>query len=259
MKFRYSLSFLLTMMLFLGAGLAIFKLKNWQAPKKPDALKSVAVNLSMFQVNPIQPKPIKKPKQSPKPAKPIKPKKTPPKIVHKKVVHKKIVHKKIVHKPLPKLSKPHPKQTSKPVSHTISKPLPKPLPKPSLPLTKKMPAPSPAKMPSPKPKYSSQAIASAEQTYLHELASILAQGAKDSYPTRAKRRHWQGTVKLEFTLLPNGQIIHAKIKQATTRELLNEAALSIIHEYLQDYFKPFPKEIERDHWTIEVPIEYQLR
>ncbi|MCF6298906.1 MAG: energy transducer TonB [Thiomicrorhabdus sp.] len=100
--------------------------------------------------------------------------------------------------------------------------------------------------------------AQAEQSYLSELNAIIAQHAHNSYPRRAKRRNWQGEVLIQFTLLPNGQITRLSIIESSNRQLLDNAALQIFQLKMNQQFKPFPKEIVRAQWRIEVPVSYHL-
>lgn len=259
MPARYWQSLVFTVLFFLGIGLVMVAVNQWQPTHKPVILKPVAVNLALFQ-SPKPPAPAKvvktvKPVHKPikkKVKKPVKPiiKKTSTHKIHPKQVKK--THPKKVH---PKVTPPKKIVPAKPELKTLPKPTPTPNP------AKKIAQPIraiPKAIPSNKPQYSKQAIASAEQTYLQALVKVLGQGAKDSYPNFAKYRHWEGTVILKFTLLPNGKIVATQIKQSANRKVFNEAALSIIHEAMQDRFKPFPKQIQRTQWTIQVPIEYRL-
>jgi len=101
--------------------------------------------------------------------------------------------------------------------------------------------------------------AKAEQHYLSELNAIIAQHAYNSYPRRAKRRNWQGEVLIQFTLLPNGRITRLNIIESSGRQLLDNAALEIFQRKMNQQFKPFPQEIARTQWRIEVPVSYYLK
>ncbi len=98
----------------------------------------------------------------------------------------------------------------------------------------------------------------AEQSYLSELNAIIAQHAYNSYPRRAKRRNWQGEVLIQFILQPNGRITRLSIVESSGRQLLDNAALEIFQLKMNHQFKPFPKEIVRTQWRIEVPVSYNL-
>jgi protein TonB len=161
-------------------------------------------------------------------------------------------------KELPKKTLEKPKEVFKEV---LKETPPKPSVKPSI-APKKIPPPTQAiestKELTSKPIIHPNQSASAEQSYLSELNTIIAQHAYNSYPRRAKRRNWQGEVLIQFTLLPNGRITHLSITESSGRQLLDNAALQIFQVKMNQQFKPFPKEIVRTQWRIEVPVSYHL-
>lgn len=257
----------------------------WLHPvkKPPVKMTPVPVSLSHFQ---MQTPPVKHTPESEAIPKTIEPvvEKTAPKAEHEpalkpkpkpktktKADPKKAVQPKPKQKP-----KPIPKKIQKPKPQPLPQPLPKPLPKPkSMPPAKESPlvvpqnqasvsspklAPKPVIPPiAPAPRFSPSEIVSAEQSYLNELASLLARQAKDSYPRRAKRRHWEGVVVLSFNISPNGKINNLRVTESSGRHILDKAALEIIQVKMNYFYKPFPKETQRTNWQIQVPIQYDLR
>jgi len=109
------------------------------------------------------------------------------------------------------------------------------------------------------PAYTAQQTASAEQAYLHELRKQIINYARDTYPRRAKRRHWEGDILIQFTLTPAGNITKLKIIQGSGKKILDQAALEIFQVKMSNHFRAFPKEINRELWTIKVPVSYHLR
>ncbi|RUM92340.1 MAG: hypothetical protein DSZ27_03975 [Thiomicrospira sp.] len=99
----------------------------------------------------------------------------------------------------------------------------------------------------------------AEALYINKLAHYLATLAQNHYPKRAKRRHQQGEVTLQFTLHPDGYISNLSIVKPAHFESLNEATLNIIRHTMAYQYTPFPKEMRQKPKTIQVPIEYILR
>ncbi|WP_321276064.1 energy transducer TonB [Thiomicrorhabdus indica] len=110
-----------------------------------------------------------------------------------------------------------------------------------------------------KPKYSAKQVMSAEQAYLSELRRQIMRYAQDSYPRRAKRRHWEGEVVVSFVLNRDGTISNVTLVNSSQREILDKAALSIFTEQMKKRFKAFPPEIQRQNWNISVPVNYHLR
>ncbi|MDX1351705.1 MAG: energy transducer TonB [Thiomicrorhabdus sp.] len=109
------------------------------------------------------------------------------------------------------------------------------------------------------PTYSAQQVADAEQRYLYALRKQIVTYAQDTYPRRAKRRHWEGEVMIEFNLTPNGKITRLKIIESSGRSILDQAALEIFQIKMAYHFKPFPKEIDRTSWVIKVPVSYSVK
>ena len=109
------------------------------------------------------------------------------------------------------------------------------------------------------PAPSNKAVKVAEQSYLNALQKAIVKHAQDTYPRRAKRRHWEGEVKISFTILPNGNIVNLKIVETSGKSILDQAALSIFQEKMQSRFKTFPETIKRETWDITVPVHYGLR
>lgn len=106
---------------------------------------------------------------------------------------------------------------------------------------------------------SAQQQANAEQTYLHALRTEILLHAQDTYPRRAKRRHWEGIVTLSFTLLPSGKILGLTVQKSSGRQILDDAATSIFQRKMHNQFQPFPPEITRKAWKITIPVSYHLR
>lgn len=197
----------------------------------------------------IEPKPKPIPKIKPKPKTNPKPVKKPPKQL-KKVIEKK--PKKAQPTKLPKKTNTIKVTKTKPVE-AIKTTKPTKSTKPVVNASKTKPVVKA------KPAYSSQQVANAEQNYLNNLRKVIMEYAQDSYPRRAKRRHWQGDVIIKFNLLPNGTITAVTIIESSGKSILDQAALEIFQVKMANYFKPFPKEINRKNWSIKVPVGYHLK
>ncbi|GKT11040.1 MAG: hypothetical protein ISEC1_P0003 [Thiomicrorhabdus sp.] len=234
--------------LILGVGYWLFSIELQTRDHSNTPLKEVAVTLSMFQMSPPAQKPIEpvkeksvKPFKKPQPIEPIKP------------------------KPVPKI---------KPITIPIIEPIAQvePIIEPDvevIPELVKEPIQEPTQVAveqpafkalpiAQKPQFSQQQIATAEQIYLSALRDQIALHASNTYPNRAKRRHWEGTVKLEFTLHANGQIKGLAIVKSSGRQILDNAATTILQSKMNSQFLPFPKEINRQTWHITLPVDYFL-
>lgn len=278
---RYTTSFILTVLIYTGLLFSGYLLWQNTPEEKTPATHPVSVSLAMFEMAKPRP-PLPEPVQVEETVEPeiepqVEPVTPPPKVEPPKQEPKL--------EPKPE-SKPEPKPIKKPAPEPKPKPQPKPKPKPvekkvepkpeikpvvKPPVKPVTPAPDitqdikpaapalPTVEKSLEPAYSPQQIANAEKTYLSTLAQQLAQLAQNTYPKRAKRRHWEGTVTLSFTIFPNGRIAQVKVVDSSRRDILDQAALDIIKERMHSQFKPFPDEIKRTQWQIQVPIRYELR
>lgn len=255
MKTPHSQAFIVSIILYtllLSGGYWLFFTKPDIQKQSLEILREVPVSLSMFQAPP----PTEKPKVEPiKPVTEVKP-------VVKPIVKPKEVIKPVeVVKPKP-IPKPLPKPIETPIEKQIEKPIEQPIEKaiePEAVETKsKQPVVEEIK-PVAQPQFSQQQVVTAEQVYLNALQEQIALHASNTYPNRAKRRHWEGTVHLKFTLFANGQIRELSIIESSGRQILDDAATTILQSKMNGQFRPFPKEIQRRSWRITVPVNYNLR
>jgi protein TonB len=263
-------AFVLTLFLYSSAILAaVWQFDSLTYSEKTPNVREVPINISMYQTpTPVKPvKAVEPPK--PNPAEPVEetvtepepiaeiPKPEPiakpkpakqPKPEPKKVVKKEV--QKVVKKPVEKPKQTAKKASTQPVKKVAKAATPKVVePQPVEKTITEQPAP---------PTYSASQIADAEDRYLSELSRTLAQLAQDSYPRRAKRRHWEGEVVLKFVLYRNGDIKQLQIVDGDRRTVLNDAAVGIIKDKMGMRFKPFYKEIERNQWHLTVPVNFSL-
>lgn len=76
------------------------------------------------------------------------------------------------------------------------------------------------------------------------------------YPKRAKRLKQQGKVVVSFILSKNGEIKNINLENASNFKRLNKAALELLEKIAK--FEPIPKELEKNNWKIEIPINYSI-
>lgn len=248
-------AFTITTILYSALGYGVYQWMNHEPEKKIIKVsQQVPIQLSMFHAP--TPVPIEEP---PKPV--IEPPKPVEKVVEKpkpKPKPKKIVPKKVVEK------KPEPIKKTKPIEVVKQQPVQKPIEPP-----KKVEPPKNQYAVVQKeekiekvvaqPSYTLAETMNAEKQYLSELNHVLAMYAQDTYPRRAKRRNWESDVTVTFEILKNGRITNLKISDHGSREIFDEAALDIFRDKLQMRFKAFPEKIERERWSLQVPISYTLR
>ncbi|MDX2463964.1 MAG: energy transducer TonB [Porticoccus sp.] len=94
------------------------------------------------------------------------------------------------------------------------------------------------------------------QTYLGHLMAWL--NNYKQYPTEAKKHKQQGTVKLQFTIDRQGQILDYKIKESSGNPVLDAAAIDMLKAAaplpaMPDDFYP-----NRGQMPLVIPIEYSL-
>jgi protein TonB len=90
--------------------------------------------------------------------------------------------------------------------------------------------------------------------YLSKLRTTIEN--KKIYPKRAKRLKQQGKVVISFEITKNGHIKKVALKNACPYKRLNSAAIKLLVQIAK--FEPIPKELEKDTWAIEVPINYSI-
>ncbi len=276
MKSNSSIAFVISLLLYgllLLGGYWLLTSNLNKAEPLPEKITAVPVTLSMFQaqetpietakepikeeiaepveivkevVEEVIEEPIPAVKSLPKIEKKAELKKVPT-VVIPKVVPPKVIPPKKVIEPKPVVKPPAPKEKPA-VEKVIEKSKPIQSPQPTLPETKAI-----------TPQFSNQQVANAEQTYLYELRKKIATLAQDTYPRRAKRRQWEGVVTLSFTLLPSGKIQGLSIKKSSGRQILDDAATSILQDKMNNRFQPFPDEIKRKTWAITLPVSYNIR
>lgn len=261
MKSPATQSFILAVVIYSLLLLAGYWLWMSQADKKEvtHKVKTVPITLAMF----AEPAPIIPPE---------------PAVLPKPIVEPEaIVEPEPIIEPKPIIEPP--KKTAKPIKKPIKKPVKKPPIKPVKPkkiqktIEPIQPKTDVVKQtinnppiteiperiePATKPAYSQQQTAKAEQLYLLALRKQIMVYAQDTYPRRAKRRRWEGSVLIQFELTPDGLINKLKIAESSGRNILDKAALEIFMVKMNNHFKAFPKEIERDKWLIKVPVSYNM-
>lgn len=94
----------------------------------------------------------------------------------------------------------------------------------------------------------------ASERYAAELRQWLER--RKVYPATARRMGKQGRVLVKFRLRRDGSILHAQVIEASSHEVLNDAAKELVRAV--NGFRPFPDEITKTAWDFLVPIDYKL-
>lgn len=76
------------------------------------------------------------------------------------------------------------------------------------------------------------------------------------YPSRARRMGLEGTTKVRFALLPNGELKSLQVAEPSGYAVLDAAALATVKKVLP--FHPSDT-VELEGLSIEVPIKFWLR
>ena len=92
------------------------------------------------------------------------------------------------------------------------------------------------------------------QDYLLELINKI--NANKYYPKKAKRRGWEGQVKLKFSILPTGEVRDIEILESSNYKQLDKSALRAIYD--SQPFDPIPAHLGLTRLDLELPIVYQL-
>lgn len=76
------------------------------------------------------------------------------------------------------------------------------------------------------------------------------------YPPQAKRLGHTGTVLVRFRVAQSGKIESSEILESSPFETLNRAARDLIASV--GPLAPLPKDLRLEHWSFEIPLEYEL-
>lgn len=169
---------------------------------------------------------------------------------------KKVKPIKKVKKIVKKAKRKVPKKTKKPVKKIVKKPIEKPI-------KKVVQKPSPKvqpKLTAKVQKVSKKVVVSVAKKqsirneYLLKLRKRIEQNKV--YPKRAKRLRQEGKVLVSFLIQKNGKIQNISLKGKSSYKRLDKAALELLKKIAR--FDPIPKELGKDSWAIEVPINYSI-
>jgi protein TonB len=94
-----------------------------------------------------------------------------------------------------------------------------------------------------------------ESRYLEELREAIM--LHRQYPSRARRKHQEGTATIAFVLRKDGVIEESHIEGSSGYKALDSAALRAVLELGQ--FEPIPSELHRDLWPLSVSLQFTLR
>ena len=89
--------------------------------------------------------------------------------------------------------------------------------------------------------------------YTNMIEDIITSGVV--YPDEAKEAQLEGIVKIDLSLLSNGQVKEAKIKQSSGMPSLDEAALTTVQELAP--YPSFPSQITQKELRLIVPVVFK--
>lgn len=77
-----------------------------------------------------------------------------------------------------------------------------------------------------------------------------------SYPTFARKRGWQGTVKLGLRIEANGKLTQVRIVKTSGYSILDQAALTTLTQ--TNYIKGIESWLAGNYYDTTLPVKYQL-
>lgn len=95
------------------------------------------------------------------------------------------------------------------------------------------------------------------QTKMHYLAALAAKiNSSKYYPLSSRRRGEQGKVVVHFVVQKNGELTDLSIAESSGSRRLDAAAIKTLKR--ASPFLPIPDSLERDRWSVSVPIAFSL-
>lgn len=234
-KFTLFLSFIIMFFVHMTVFTMYKSEKKEQVVSQKSTVRTISVKKVVLKKKQV--KKVEKKKEIKKIVK-TKPREKRPKKIVKKAKRK--ITKKIVKKEIKKIQKLK-KEVEKVVKKEILKSIPK-ITKEELPrISKKMIVSTATKN-------------MIKNEYLSKLRTKIERNK--AYPKRAKRLKQQGKVIVSFEILENGKIERVSLKNGCSYSRLNNAAIKLLKEIAK--FDPIPKELEKNRWAIEIPINYSI-
>lgn len=92
------------------------------------------------------------------------------------------------------------------------------------------------------------------QSYGETLLALVKR--HKAYPPIAQSRGWQGTVRVELTLGPGGQVANLRIFQSSGHQVLDEKALEMVRKAVQA--SRMPRTLRESEFTLRIPINFNL-
>ena len=91
--------------------------------------------------------------------------------------------------------------------------------------------------------------------YTAKIMALLQQHKR--YPRAARRRGYEGSALLVFTLLPNGEVRDYALRKQTGYEVLDEATLAMLMK--AGPFPRFPENLTEPWIRFQVPVSFKLK
>ena len=93
---------------------------------------------------------------------------------------------------------------------------------------------------------------------MHEFLELIRKKIENAriYPHWAREAGYEGTTKIRFAILSNGELEEISIVNSSGYDILDNAAIAAIEKAAP--FPPLPDSLNRDILQIELPIAFQL-
>ena len=105
-----------------------------------------------------------------------------------------------------------------------------------------------------KAQYAAQQLEELRSSYRQKVVEVLQRNK--FYPKRARRRHHEGIVELQFTIHADGSIEDVNLIRRSGYQSLDQAATELLLKVGR--FDPIPVELGLQKWQLKVPLQYKL-
>ncbi len=93
-----------------------------------------------------------------------------------------------------------------------------------------------------------------EQSYMDDLVAAIERHKR--YPLRARKKGYEGEVRVLFTVLKDGTIANVEIVSSSHWSILDRAASRAVLDLGR--FKRIPPQLGRDQWEFQLPIRFAM-
>jgi protein TonB len=93
------------------------------------------------------------------------------------------------------------------------------------------------------------------QDYLQQIAQAI--DTTKRYPKQARRKGWEGTVRIELQITSSGEVVRMTVIEPSSYKILDKAALDTFER--AQPFAPFPEGLKEDTIVVRIPLNFTLK